>query len=132
MQRLFSLFPAGWPGVALLSLRSTVGLLLISADAYSLSKADEVTLLVLILAITAFASGLLLLIGFLTPIGGALGALSAACAVLFAVPMGALNPMQLRLSAVVVVVMAGAVGILGPGAFSIDSRLFGRRKIVIP
>jgi len=106
-----------------------VGLVLI---AYSLSKADEVTLLVLILAIAAFASGLLLLIGFFTPIGGTLGALSAACGALFAVPMGALNPMQLKVSAVVVVVMAGVVGILGPGAFSIDSRLFGRRKIVIP
>jgi len=132
MQRLFLSFPGGWPGLALLLLRSTVGLVLISAGAYSLSRADEVTLLVLILAIAAFASGLLLLIGFFTPIGGTLGALSAACAVLFAVPMGALNPMQLKVSAVVVVVMAGVVGILGPGAFSIDSRLFGRRKIVIP
>jgi hypothetical protein len=132
MQRLFSSFPAGWPGVALLLLRSTVGLLLISAGAYLLSKVDELTLLVVILAIAAIASGLLLLIGFFTPIGGTLGALSAACAVLFAAPMGALHPMQLRASAVVVVVMAGAVGILGPGAFSIDSRLFGRRKIVIP
>src|SRR5689334_12620116 len=102
MQRLFSSFPAGWPGLALLLLRSTVGLVLISAGAYSLPKADEVTLLVLTLAIAAFASGLLLLIGFFTPIGGTLGALSAACAVLFPVPMEALNPMQLRVAALVV------------------------------
>jgi uncharacterized membrane protein YphA (DoxX/SURF4 family) len=109
-----------------------VGLLLISAGACSLSKANETTLPVLMFAATALASGLLLLIGFFTPIGGTLGALSGVCAALFAVPIGALNPAQLTVSAVVVVVMAAAVGILGPGAFSIDSRLFGRRKIVIP
>src|ERR1700757_792917 len=68
MQRMFSSFPAGWPGLALLLLRSTAGLVLISGAAYSSSKADEATLLVLILAIAALASGLLLLLGFFTPI----------------------------------------------------------------
>jgi hypothetical protein len=30
------------------------------------------------------------------------------------------------------IVMAATVLLLGPGAFSLDSRLFGRREIVIP
>jgi hypothetical protein len=29
-------------------------------------------------------------------------------------------------------VLATAIALLGPGAFSIDSRLFGRREILIP
>ena len=31
-----------------------------------------------------------------------------------------------------VIVLALAVAFLGPGAYSIDSRMFGRRKILIP
>ena len=30
------------------------------------------------------------------------------------------------------IVMATAIVLLGPGAFSLDARLFGRREIVIP
>jgi hypothetical protein len=28
--------------------------------------------------------------------------------------------------------MAAAIGLLGPGAFSVDARLFGHRRIIIP
>jgi len=30
------------------------------------------------------------------------------------------------------VILAAAIALLGPGAFSLDARLFGRREIVIP
>ncbi len=30
------------------------------------------------------------------------------------------------------VVIATAISLLGPGAFSLDARLFGRRKVIIP
>src|SRR5262249_9740807 len=36
------------------------------------------------------------------------------------------------LAAILVVVIAAAVILLGPGAFSVDARLFGRREIVVP
>ncbi len=35
-------------------------------------------------------------------------------------------------AAVVALASAAALGLLGPGAFSIDARLFGRREIFIP
>jgi len=31
-----------------------------------------------------------------------------------------------------VAVMSAAIFMLGPGAFSVDARMFGRRKIIIP
>jgi hypothetical protein len=31
-----------------------------------------------------------------------------------------------------VIVEAAVIGLLGPGAFSIDARMFGRREILIP
>ena len=37
-----------------------------------------------------------------------------------------------RLAALIVVVDAAALALLGPGALSIDARLFGRREITIP
>jgi uncharacterized membrane protein YphA (DoxX/SURF4 family) len=33
---------------------------------------------------------------------------------------------------ILIALMAVAVALLGPGAFSLDARLFGRREIVIP
>jgi uncharacterized membrane protein YphA (DoxX/SURF4 family) len=58
---------------------------------------------------------LLLLVGFLTPIAGSLGV--AVGLVSFAAP-------DLCLSAI-----AAAIVLLGPGAYSVDARLFGRREI---
>jgi putative oxidoreductase len=132
MQRLFSTFPGGWPGIALLLLRSTAGSVFIAAGVSTLVRLDRATLLTGMFAATAAAGGLSLLLGLFTPVGGVLGALCSAAAVLFAIPIDTLDSVQLALAAVVVGVMAAALGLLGPGAFSIDCCLFGRRKIVIP
>jgi len=39
---------------------------------------------------------------------------------------------DVRLMACGMIVAAVALALLGPGAFSLDGRLFGRREIVIP
>jgi uncharacterized membrane protein YphA (DoxX/SURF4 family) len=70
----------------------------------------------------AVASGALLLLGFLTPIAAS-------------VVSGLGVAVQLSddgRASVFVVIVAIAVLLLGPGAFSVDSRLFGRREVVIP
>jgi uncharacterized membrane protein YphA (DoxX/SURF4 family) len=79
----------------------------------------------------AIASGLALLAGFLTPIAGSLTGLGAAGIILswFSIPSGEL---ETKLMSSLIVVMAVAITLLGPGALSLDARLFGRREIIIP
>jgi uncharacterized membrane protein YphA (DoxX/SURF4 family) len=44
----------------------------------------------------------------------------------------AANQPEIGLMTMFVAVVAATVILLGPGAFSLDARLFGRREIIIP
>lgn len=77
-------------------------------------------------------AGLALLLGFLTPAAGAMVSLGAVGWGLSWFPPPAWNPPSSLLPAVYVVVVAAAIVLLGPGALSIDARMFGRREIIIP
>jgi uncharacterized membrane protein YphA (DoxX/SURF4 family) len=75
------------------------------------------------LAIAACASGLLLVLGLWTP----LAALTAAATSAWGAASGSHDPtIELLLTVVCV-----ALALLGPGAWSIDSRLFGWRRLEI-
>jgi hypothetical protein len=63
--------------------------------------------------------------GFMTPIMAVVIGLSAGALVLF-------NAFDSNQSAFNVIVLTTAIALLGPGAFSIDARMFGRREILIP
>ena len=69
--------------------------------------------------------GLFLFLGFLTPY---CAALSCLLELAFLVATGLLNGFQLGMSALT----AAAAVPLGPGAYSVDARLFGRKLIKIP
>ena len=71
----------------------------------------------------AAVGGALLLLGLWTPISGGITALLE---VWIAFRMGDSREAHLLAAAV-----AGALGLLGPGAWSVDARLFGRRRISI-
>ncbi len=78
------------------------------------------------------AAGTLLLIGFLTMPAAAVAGLGAAGVALSLLP--ACNPMLLDrgLPIVLAATILLAVLLMGPGAVSLDARLFGRREIIIP
>lgn len=82
--------------------------------------------------VVLMASGVCLLIGLLTPFMSVLMGLASAGNAISWLSPPAGNLFDGRLTSLEMLVMAAAIGLLGPGAFSLDARLFGRREIVIP
>lgn len=82
--------------------------------------------------LAAIASGALLLMGFLTPVAGALVAVGTLGVGLAWFPAATRNLFDAKLPTVFAVIISAAIVFLGPGALSIDARLFGRREIIIP
>jgi uncharacterized membrane protein YphA (DoxX/SURF4 family) len=80
----------------------------------------------------ALAAGALLLAGFLTPIAAAAVGVGAAAVGLSLLPPASPNFFDSRSSLVFAITMLVAIAGLGPGAFSVDARIFGRREIIIP
>jgi uncharacterized membrane protein YphA (DoxX/SURF4 family) len=80
----------------------------------------------------AVLSGMLLLVGFLTPVAAALTGVPAIRMWVSIYP--ALSPklMAFELLIAALPAIALALVLLGPGAYSLDARLFGLRQIVIP
>ncbi len=74
--------------------------------------------------------GTALMIGFLTPLAGACASLgNLANGVSWYLTAGGNSNAIVSLYLVVICI---AITLLGPGAFSVDARLFGRREIIIP
>ncbi|MBB5060898.1 putative membrane protein YphA (DoxX/SURF4 family) [Granulicella aggregans] len=119
MQRLFSIFPSGTAGTALLLLRVLVAILvLVDGSAHWA-------------LITSFWIGAvfvlpaaLLCAGLLTPYVASLGLLILA-GVLVLSPNS--DAFHLSCAILTCVVLA----LLGPGAYSFDARLFGRRVLTV-
>jgi len=119
-------------GLGLLLLRAAVGVAAIIHGVVYLSDSGAPALGVSLVGGMEVVSGASLLAGFLTPIAGGILALGAIATALSSVPLHAGNPFETKLMAVLAVVVAAAVILLGPGALSLDARLFGRREIIIP
>jgi uncharacterized membrane protein YphA (DoxX/SURF4 family) len=119
LQRLFSTFANGWPGLGLLIQRLVTGIALLHNG---IAKFNETPAVSVMTAESAGALlGLFILAGLWTPVAGAL----AVAVELWIAFSGAGNAwMSLFLA-----ILCGTLAMIGPGAWSIDARLFGRKYI---
>jgi putative oxidoreductase len=118
VQRLFSTFAAGWPGIGLLIQRFLIGTILLR-EAFLRPGADSHFALV---ALTLIAS-VLLVIGLGTPYIGLL----VAAAQLWLVFAGSADPW----AAIILSGLGASLAMIGPGAWSMDARFFGRKHIEV-
>ena len=80
----------------------------------------------------AIVAGAALVVGILAPAAGMIVAAGSVSLATSIVPSPAQHPLNDAPSLVLLTAVAVAIVLLGPGALSIDSYLFGRREIVIP
>jgi uncharacterized membrane protein YphA (DoxX/SURF4 family) len=132
LQRLFSTFPGGWPGVALCLLRLSIGVTSVAQGAFYLLHGSTWTLGAVFSCLLLALGGVCLLVGFLTPYASVLIGIAILGSSISLLPTPAGNLLDGKLASFEMVVLATAMALLGPGAFSVDARLFGRREIVIP
>jgi putative oxidoreductase len=124
VQRLFSGFDDGWPGAGLLLLRLLTGPALIHFGFASLRQGPP--LATVVLQIIGIGAGILLLVGLWTPLAGGLAATVKVCIAFLRYFSHSGDPWIPILQAVLSAVLA----MVGPGAWSIDARLFGRKRIL--
>ena len=131
MQRLFTTFPGGSPGLGLLLLRLAVAAAL-AADGVACLADGRASLGAWAVGALAGITGSLLVLGLLTPLSGATAAATVAGVALALLPSPRGQVFGDGATAFAWVLAAAALALIGPGAFSVDAALFGRREITIP
>ena len=120
MQRLFSTFPQGLPGIGLVLLRAAVAIPLVQQAIVGLLNASPPAPLGLLAA----GAALLLLVGLWTPVAGVLVAVAE-------LGLALSHPAE-PWTFVHFGTLGAALAMLGPGGWSVDASLFGRKHIQIP
>lgn len=117
MQRLFSTFPNGGPGAALLLLRFAAGGFLIVGEVFvpGLFTTEIHGAFVLL--------GCTLVIGLWTPVTATIAAVLEG--------LSALSTKGDPGTQFLMMVLTISLALLGPGAWSLDARVFGRKRIDI-
>jgi uncharacterized membrane protein YphA (DoxX/SURF4 family) len=118
VRRLFSTFARGWPGAGLLVMRLAGGTALIT---WAAGLLPAVSAVVVAAAVLAAVAGLLLIAGLWTPVAGAV---VAVIGVWFA-----LSSTNNPLAGVLFAAIGAGLALIGPGAWSVDARLFGWKRV---
>ena len=137
MDRLYSRYPAGSVGLALLLLRVVDGLGLVGEGIHVFiptGTSSEPTS-PLLLGLVLVGSAILLMLGLRTSWAGSAAALCTAGAALYAshhskLSGGALDAWGFLFA--LVFFLSSSLALLGPGGYSLDARLSGWRMIKLP
>ena len=121
LQRLFSTFADGWPGMGLLLQRLVTAAALVYCGIAQFRGSQFASNVSPVPQMIGAAAGILLLVGLWTPVVGAVVAGIEVWIVFF----GAGNPW----THLILATLGATLAMIGPGAWSIDARLFGRKHI---
>jgi putative oxidoreductase len=121
LQRLFSTFPDGWPGAGLLLLRLAAAIPLVIAGSPQLPGLPPSAPIPV--HVIAVVTGIFLFAGFWTPFAALLQAVIEIWIVYSAAGEAGIHLLLAALGLGLVM--------LGPGAWSVDARLYGRKRIEI-
>jgi putative oxidoreductase len=119
LQRLFSTFANGWPGVGLLLQRVLAAVLLVRFGIIDLTGTSVSPSM--IPQVIGACVGVLLLLGLWTPVVGTLIAVIEVSV--------AVTHLSAPWMPVILATLGATSAMIGPGAWSIDARLFGRKHI---
>ena len=122
MQRLFTSFADGFPGAGILLIRLVAGGALLYRGISAIGGEAHPALAVL--PIAGAAAGLLILGGLWTPVAGVLAGI-------IELWIGLSEPAN-QSSALILATLAISLAMIGPGAWSIDARLYGRKQLLPP
>jgi putative oxidoreductase len=121
LRRLFSTFAHGWPGVGLLLMRLVVGISLIANGIQKLQAGQPIGLA--IFNLLAVGDGALLVAGLWTPVAGFFVSVLAV--------WGFLTQNASPYPIILLATIGVGLALVGPGAWSLDARLFGWKRIDI-
>ena len=121
MQRLFSNFANGWAGRGLLFQRALTAAVLVHC---AVSRLAEASWSATFPELIAAALGIFILLGLWTPVVGTLVGLTEVW-IFFSRATGPWIPFILAILGV-------TLAMIGPGAWSVDARLFGRKHMEAP
>ena len=136
MDRLYSRFPAGSVGLALLLLRLVDGFGLLGEGIHLFTPAETPSepMGALLLGLVLVASAIMLILGLRTSLAGGAAALCTAGAALYCSAhlnlLGNDRDAWLSLFALVFF-LSTSLALLGPGGYSLDARLSGWREITL-
>ena len=122
MQRLFSTFANGWPGIGILMQRLVLGAIFFHGGIVQFGISPSIA--TLFLSLIEGIAGMLLAAGLWTPIAGVLAAVTEIWSI------GQSNGD--KWIAISLAIFTASLSMIGPGAWSLDARLFGRKKMDIP
>ncbi len=140
MRKSYSTFPDGTPGIGLLFLRIVAAAATAAYGVILLSRLDEIKHAQLsyvscfILSLVLISGSVFLILGLMMPFAAPIIALAMVIEVYLRFVKA--SPLEISGFGLIGLLMLLSILIalvfLGPGAFSIDARLFGRRRIFIP
>jgi len=126
---LFLVYPDGRPGLVLLVFRASLGLALMIQAWLCLAESGSAPRP--LVGVMTLLIGLLLIAGLLAHIAAAFYSVVTAATALLHLP-GCISVFDTTSSLIFGAAILFAVLLIGPGAYSVDACLFGRREIIIP